>query len=157
MAGFDERELQVYNTPEDTNLAGDLNEQSEALDAAHKAVTSHRRCRVYVAGPMSQGNRVFNFGQAVEAMQEIIRMGAAPMVPQLSFLVERLLRDVKYGEWLLIDLAWVGAADVVLRLHGKSNGAEVECQYAGMLGIPVVHSLADLQNVIDRWQTTWPK
>lgn len=148
MAGFDESELPVLSVAEATE------DQNGTKDAAYKAAAGLRRCRVYVAGPMSLGDRVSNFSQAVIAMREVILLGAAPMVPQLSFLVGDLLRDVTYGQWLQTDLAWVEAADVVLRLPGKSSGAEVECQLANRLGIPVVHSLVDLRKIVDKWSAS---
>ncbi|HUW13965.1 MAG TPA: hypothetical protein VM537_29850, partial [Anaerolineae bacterium] len=51
-----------------------------------------------------------------------------------------------YLVWMLIDLVLiVKAADYVLRLDGESDGADLEVFVASMRGIPIVHSLEELE------------
>ena len=133
---------------------------------AHNTAADLRQCRVFVAVPIARSSHVPDFGEAAIAMREIIRMGAAPMVPPLSFLVEslldlslrmlvdNLLMDIRCGEWLKTDLAWIEAADVVLRLPGKSAGADCQCQHAERFGIPVVYSLVDLRKILEQWSAS---
>lgn len=51
---------------------------------------------------------------------------------------------MSHDEWLAVDLAWVAAADAVLRLPGESVGADREVAEAERLGIPVFHSIDDM-------------
>ncbi len=50
-----------------------------------------------------------------------------------------------YEDWMRIDLAWITAADAVLRLPGTSAGAERETALAAELGIPIYASVAALR------------
>lgn len=101
------------------------------------------RPRVYIAGPMSQGDRVANLNAALVAYRELLRLGYAPLCPQLSFFVDGLF-GFSWAEWLGSDLPWVAASNMVLRLPGESRGADHETRLAGLLGIPIFGSVEDL-------------
>ena len=105
------------------------------------------RPKVYIAGPMSGGDRLANLNQGLEAYRELIRRGYAPMCPMLSFFVNDVMPQ-GYATWLAVDLAWVEASDLVLRLPGESLGADQEVACATINGIPVYRSLAEIPEVI---------
>lgn len=108
------------------------------------------RTRVYIAGPISRGDRVDNLAQAVKAYRELIQHGYAPLCPQLSALVAFLIHPDEadwlksHAVWLDVDLSWVLQADAVLRLPGYSAGADQETRFAREQRIPVYLSLDDL-------------
>lgn len=99
--------------------------------------------RVYIAGPMSKGDRVANLAQALTAMRELMARGFAPLCPQLSFFAEPFI-PADYDGWLAIDLPWVRVAEAVLRLPGESGGADKEVHEALNRDIPVFANLEDL-------------
>lgn len=99
--------------------------------------------RIYIAGPMSQGDRLGNLAQALEAFRELIEAGYAPFCPQLTYYVDTLI-PLPHSAWLSVDLPWVAVADAVLRLPGESIGAAMETDLAHRLGKPVFYSVAQL-------------
>lgn len=101
-----------------------------------------RKPRVYIACPISKGNRIFNFTAACHAQERLLQLGFAPLNPALSMMHPNAWL-IEHETWLTSDLAWVEAADVVLRLEGESIGADREVAHALSLGIPVVHSAVD--------------
>lgn len=113
------------------------------------------KVKVYIAGPLS-GNVVGNILKATEIAEKLIRNGYSVLCPHLSAFMwyhrtnsRRIepLQDacgITHEQWLANDLPWVESADVVLRLPGKSPGADIECNHAEKHGIPVAHSIDDL-------------
>ena len=99
-----------------------------------------RRSRIYISGPITRGDPIHNFHQAVSAQMELIQAGLAPLNPMLTMMMpgERMVR---HHEWMEIDLPWVAVADAVLRLPGESEGADAEVAAAMDRGIPVLYSV----------------
>lgn len=113
------------------------------------------RLRVYISGPITNGDRVLNFAQACAAQTELMQLGFAPLNPMLS-MMHPAAWSIPHGEWLAADLPWVEMADCVLRLPGESVGADAECQHARRHNTPVFLSLADLvgyRETLERLQT----
>ena len=104
------------------------------------------RKKVYIAGPMSGGDRIANLHQGLIAYRELIRRGYAPMCPMLSFFVADVMPQ-DHSTWLATDLPWVASADAILRLPGESLGAEQEVACAACHGIPIYRSLDDFPEV----------
>jgi hypothetical protein len=50
-------------------------------------------------------------------------------------------------EWLELDIAWLEKCDIVLRIPGKSEGADEEVRQANLLGITVVHTIEQARDV----------
>ena len=101
-----------------------------------------RAYRVYVAGPMTQGDQIGNVRRAIDVAARLADAGLAPFVPHLSYLWE-LVAPRTHAEWIDIDLAWVDAADAVLRLSGPSKGADLEEVHANEVGVPVFKGASD--------------
>lgn len=101
------------------------------------------RIRIYVAGPLSSGDREENVRKAVKAGVKLIKLGFAPLIPHLTHYVDPD-DALTHKVWLEVDLPWVNVADAVLRLSGKSKGADMETQRAGERGIPVFVRIKDL-------------
>ena len=101
------------------------------------------RKRIYIAGPMSQGDRIHNLAQAMRAFRELIEAGFAPLCPQLTFFAEPFINQ-SHEVWLNIDMPWVAISDALLRLPGASSGADQETKTAMSLRIPVFDSIIDI-------------
>ncbi len=99
--------------------------------------------RVYVASAYSS-DPVGNVRRACDAAHLVMDAGFAPLLPVLAHYINEL-RPRPYEDWLAVDLAWVVVADAVLRLPGKSPGADRETALAESRGIPVFRSLAELK------------
>lgn len=102
-----------------------------------------RRTRIYIAGPLSLGDRRTNVMRAIKVMRELIEAGYAPFCPHLSHFADGT-DQLGYDTWLDVDLAWVAVSDAVLRLPGESAGADRECELARRLRIPVYASIEEL-------------
>ena len=95
-----------------------------------------RRLRVYVAGPISTG--VFDgLHRGVAAGRQLFLDGLAPFVPHFDAFF--FLPDGNWNAYLEYDLEYILTADAVYRLAGESKGADLECQKAEELGIPVFY------------------
>lgn len=102
-------------------------------------MTKHRP-RIYLSGPISKGNRNFNFHQAVEAQRALMQLGFAVLNPMTSMLLPFAWQEeFPHDMWLECDLPWVEVADAVYRLRGESVGADRECDHAHACGVPVFH------------------
>lgn len=116
----------------------------QVANTKHPMTRRSRRWRVYIAGPLSLGDRQANVRQAVEAGLELARLGYAPLIPHLTNYIDG---DDSLGveNWYEIDLAWLQVADAVLRLPGPSKGADEEERLAREWGIPVYYTVTALR------------
>lgn len=107
------------------------------------------RLKVYVSGPISNGDVEQNVRNACKAAAELIKLGYAPLVPQLTAYLQSPVASLSAGfsheTWMEVDLPWVEVADVVLRLPGLSRGADREVAHALAKGIPVFTSIKEMQ------------
>lgn len=108
------------------------------------------RKKVYVAGPLSgSGDRMENIQRAIDAGTELIKLGYAPLVPHLTHYMDND-DSLGWDAWIEVDIPWVLSTDAVLRLPGKSKGADVECLAAvtSPRYIPVFNSIEELHEVM---------
>lgn len=92
--------------------------------------------RVYVAGPYSQGDQAANVRAAIDAADKLAAAGHVPYIPHLTHFWH-LVTPRPYQWWLDYDAQWLACCDAVLRLPGRSAGADEEVALAAELGIPV--------------------
>ena len=112
-----------------------------------------RRTTVYVAGPMTggTGNKfdMAKIHEAIEMFFRLIELGYAPHCPHLTVFCEFMEpHRIPYEDWLDLDMTYVEMSDVVMRIPGESKGADREVAFAVSKGIPVVHSLEDLHDLL---------
>ena len=81
--------------------------------------------RVYIAGPYTKGDRSENVRNAMRAMDQLIAAGHEPLCPLLTHFQD-LAFPRPWSDWMRIDLAWLPFAEAVVRLPGKSKGADIE-------------------------------
>lgn len=95
-----------------------------------------RRLRVYVAGPISQGDMFENITSAIRCGKRMVKDGLAPYIPHFdSYMFPG--DDISWNAFLEWDLEWMALAEAVYLLPGPSRGAELEVDKAQALGIPV--------------------
>ena len=99
---------------------------------------------VYIAGPMSWGSGIDNILQGVEAADALLEAGEIPFVPHISHFWT-LMNGNRWShkEWLNYDKYWVTTAAALIRLPGKSRGADQEVRWARRHGVQVYDSVED--------------
>ena len=97
-------------------------------------VFERRRARVYVAGPISS-DVMLGVQRGFAAGRQLFLDGMAPYIPHADALW--FLPDGNWNAYLEYDLEYVSICDAVYRLAGASKGADLECEVAENLGIPV--------------------
>lgn len=98
---------------------------------------------VYIAGPYSTGDVGYNVSQAMRMWALLWEHGYVPYCPHWSHF-QHILTPFSYQRWLDYDREFIPFCDVLLRMEGKSDGADQEVKYALELHIPVVNSLQAL-------------
>lgn len=109
-----------------------------------KGGDSMSKKRIYIAGPMSKGDKVDNLAQALKAFRILMEKGFAPLCPQLTFFAEPFMNHFSWDNWLGIDLPFVEVCHAVIRLPGESKGADLEVLHANKHNVPVYHNLSRL-------------
>jgi len=94
------------------------------------------RPRVYIAGPITLGSKNYNLYQFMQAHEILMDFGFAVFNPGLTALLP-WERDKYHEEWLDCCLPWVESADLLVRLPGRSKGADMEVDHAIKHGVPV--------------------
>lgn len=100
---------------------------------------------IYIAGPISKGDRTHNIHDAIMAASKIRAANPAnvPFIPHLYELWD-LIDPQSYEFWMALDLAWLGRCTALLRLPGDSDGADREVAFARAAGMPIFFGLAAL-------------
>jgi hypothetical protein len=112
--------------------------------------------RVYVAGPLSQGDPAMNVAYAVEVGTALRELGFVPFIPHLSHFWSMIAAagggtyrsggHFTYDDWLNYDLAWLKTCQAMYRIAGLSKGADIEEAFAKANGIPVFSNITDLDD-----------
>jgi hypothetical protein len=92
--------------------------------------------RVYVAGPISSDVMV-GVQRGFAAGRQLFLDGLAPYIPHADALW--FLPEGNWNAYLEYDLEFVSISDAIYRLTGESKGADLECEIAYKLGIPVFY------------------
>ena len=101
--------------------------------------------KVYIASPYTLGDVAVNVKRQLDIADELMNKGFVPFAPLYSPF-QHMAHPGPYEDWIKIDLEWVKVCDCVLRLEGKSSGADGEVKLAKELNIPVYYSLDELYN-----------
>ena len=110
------------------------------------------RPRIYVAGPLSNGDEAMNIRAAIDVAEKIIELGGIPFVPHLTwfwhFYSPRLFT---YRFWVeVFDFAWLDTCHAMYRIAGESHGSDLEEAHCKECGIPVFTDLTELAKFIER-------
>lgn len=102
---------------------------------------------VYVAGPLgTPWDWPINVAAAVAVGNKIIDAGHVPIVPHLAVHLHKA-KARSYEEWLALDFKILARCDALYRMPGVSPGADREVAEADKLGIPVVYTIVDLDDL----------
>jgi len=104
---------------------------------------------VYIASQYELGDKTANVERQIEVAHTLMDYGYAFYAPLLMHYLE-MFRSRPTDEYMNVDLEFVERCDVLLRLEGRSVGADIEENYARELGIPVVYAIEDLRRLEGR-------
>lgn len=99
--------------------------------------------KVYIASPYTKGDVAVNVKTQIDMADKLMDEGFLPIVPLYSHF-QHMIHPRPYQDWINIDLELVKISDCILRLKGKSSGADNEVKLANKLNIPVFFSLKKL-------------
>jgi hypothetical protein len=80
--------------------------------------------KVYIASPYTKGDIAVNVKRQIDTADELISKGFAPFAPLYSHF-QHLVHPRAYQDWIKLDLEWIKACDVLLRLPGESLGLSI--------------------------------
>ena len=111
----------------------------------------NRRKLIYIASPYwdeDEKKRESNVLRQREAALALIETGFLAYWPLSSHYLASIPWCTRTEEdWLKISCNYIPLCDGLLRLTGKSNGADREVKLAHQLGLPIYHDLAELLTV----------
>ena len=96
--------------------------------------------KIFISSPYTIGDTGENVRAQLQAANELMDLGFTPFIPLLSHF-QHIVFPRPYQDWIKNDLEWLRVCDAVLRLPGESAGADVECNEAVKLGIPIWHDI----------------
>jgi hypothetical protein len=99
--------------------------------------------KVYIASPYSIGIKLKNVRRQIDAKDQLMKAGFTAFCPLLSHYHDQIYPH-KYNTWLDDSMEWLQVCDCLLRLKGKSEGADTEENYAKYFDIPVFHSVEEI-------------
>jgi hypothetical protein len=102
--------------------------------------------KVYVAGPYTKGDVVINVRNAIDAGEELTRLGFVAYIPHLT-LFWHLVHPHGPDFWYEYDFHWLDFCDCLLRIPGESVGADKEMARMINQGKPVFLDIESLE----RW------
>lgn len=103
--------------------------------------------RVYVAHPIAHGDQFDNVRNAIHTADVLIEMGHTPFVPHLNVLWQMITGRSDIKLWLNWDTIWISQCECLIRIDRDtpSKGCDHEEKYAREKGIPVFHSIKELE------------
>ena len=101
--------------------------------------------RIFISGPYTIGDVAINVRNAMNIANELINLGYAPYCPHLTHFLH-MNNPQEYEKWLELDRIYLEVCDALLRIPGKSNGADLEVEHAKKFGIPIFYSIKELES-----------
>lgn len=99
--------------------------------------------KVFIAGPYTLGDIGVNVKNHMITFDALCNYGFAPFNP-LLFHFQHIMHPRSYNDWTKIDNEYLLICDAVLRLPGKSLGADNEVKLAHTANIPVFYTIEKL-------------
>ena len=91
---------------------------------------------VYISSPYTVGDQAVNVRRQLEASDNVLSAGLCPYTPLLSHF-QHMHNPRPYKHWMDTSLEMLSRCDALIRLTGKSKGADQEVKLAKKLKIPV--------------------
>jgi hypothetical protein len=115
---------------------------------------------VYIAGPIGNGETAsgpeceMNIQRAIDLANALMDKGFCVFCPHLTYFWD-LRHRRKWKEWLDMDVGWLslfsqvkGGRVIVVRMRGKSKGADTEVTFANQVKVPVVDEVELIQHMM---------
>jgi hypothetical protein len=99
--------------------------------------------KAYIASPYTLGDIAVNVKTQMDMADKLMDAGFIPFAPLYSHF-QHMAHPRPYQDWIKVDNVWVLVCDCVLRLEGKSSGADDEVKLAIENNIPVFYNFEDL-------------
>ncbi len=99
---------------------------------------------VYIASPMTHGYWVTNFNRASDCAERLMVKGYSFFNPVPSYFHEIRHKHRSCEDWLRMDFGLILVSDCLLRIPGKSEGADREMDFAVRHDIPVFSTELEL-------------
>jgi len=94
-----------------------------------------KKIKVYIAAPYTS-DPCHNTYNVIQVANQLFDKGYIPYVPHLTLLWDVISpRPVK--DWYKLDNEWLECCDCIIRLAGKSKGADNEMRLARKLGVKI--------------------
>lgn len=130
----------LFGRPRRQESLGLVAGRDKAEAAPAEAARDPRPRRVYVAGPISVGDRQAHVAAAIEAAEALWRAGLVPFVPHLACGWDEV-HPHPWDDWMHYDQAWLALCDALVRLPGESRGADAEVAWCHAHCMPVFHGV----------------
>lgn len=106
---------------------------------------------VFIAGPMStSGEPGPNLHAAASAAADLLYLGFTPFIPHVTWILHAIRPDIAVKTWQQWDRRWLQRCDCLLRLPGRSDGADREVIEMRKLERPV---FSDVEEVAEHYKT----
>lgn len=106
---------------------------------------------IYLACPLTAGNRNWNLFQACETERQLMLAGFAPQNPaHTTQLPWAWQPEFPHSMWLDCCFPLIERCDALIRLPGYSVGADAECDHAKRNFVPIFYSIEDLEEWRDK-------
>jgi hypothetical protein len=99
--------------------------------------------RIYIAGQYTTGDPAINVKRAIDAAEEVVKLGHVPFIPHLTHFWHMIYAH-EYEFWMEQDFEWLKQCQALLRLPGDSPGADKEVYLADKLGLVIFWSIKDI-------------
>jgi hypothetical protein len=112
-----------------------------------------KEIKVYIASPYTNGWMPSNVKLQLDTSNELMDLGYFPYTPLLAHFQE-IYNPRSENDWLKLDFVFLKTCDAILRLQNfdrnkeliPSPGADKEEELAKKCGIPVFHSIINLND-----------
>lgn len=102
-----------------------------------------KNIQVYIASPYTTGDVTYNVKFQMDVFNDLLKLGFFPISPLHPHL-QQIVYPLTYEIWMQIDKIHVFKSDCLLRLGGKSDGADREVVWATEWEKPIFYSLEEL-------------
>ena len=102
--------------------------------------------KIYIAAPYTNGDVAQNVRKVMEVANILMDRGHYPYIPHLTHF-QHIYFPRPYEDWLKLDNAFIPSCDALLRLEGKSSGADKEVELAKKLGLKIFYNLSEIWNL----------
>lgn len=100
---------------------------------------------IYISSAYTLGDIAENVRAQLDASDTLIELGFCPIAPLLSH-YQQIYKPRSWYEWMDVDMELVSRCDALLRLPGKSTGADTEVSLAKKLKIPVYYDIGHMKS-----------